>query len=173
MLIYLQLIEDENGKNKFLRIYYTYSSMMFHIANEKLKNEQDAEDAVHQAFLAVIENLDKIKEVRSDRTKSYITIITERKAIDIIRQRSKFIDANVEDTIGGVDITYEGDSDLARAMARLPARYREMLLLRYDGGYSTREIAQMLGMKRGTVQKVIWRAKMALQKELEKEGQYE
>jgi RNA polymerase sigma-70 factor (ECF subfamily) len=173
VLIYLQLIEDESGRNKFLQLYYTYRSMMFHTAIKLLNNEQDAEDAVHQAFLAIIENLDKIKGVHSERTRAYIAIITERKAIDIIRVRAKFVDVNVEDTIGGMDITYEGDSDLARAMARLPARYREMLLLRYDSGYSTREIAQMLGMKRGTGQKVIWRAKEALQRELEKEGRHE
>ena len=173
VLIYLQMIEDEGDRSKFLRIYNTYRNMMYGIAVKILENEQDAEDAVHQAFLAIIEHLDDVKEEDVSRTKAFTAVITERKAIDIIRARAKFVDTHLEDAAGGIEVAYEGENDLARAMARMNPRYREALLLRYDSGYSTKEIARMMGLSRGTAQKLIWRAKEALRKELEKEGQDE
>ena len=36
--------------------------------------------------------------------------------------------------------------DLARAMALLPPRYRELLLLKFDNGYSEREIAVIFSL---------------------------
>jgi len=39
---------------------------------------------VHQAFLSILENLDKISNVECPKTQSYIVIIVERKAIDTI-----------------------------------------------------------------------------------------
>ena len=45
-------------------------------------------------------------------------------------------------------IPLPGDHGLADAMARLPAAYRDILLLRYYNGYSVREISSMLHIKR-------------------------
>lgn len=62
-----------------------------------------------------------------------------------------------------------GDNGLAYAMAKLPAKYREVLLLKYANGYNTKEIAKILDMKPDSVQKLLWRAKNALGKIMEQE----
>ena len=54
-------------------------------------------------------------------------------------------------------------TDLAKAMAMLPTRYRELLLLKYDNGYSEREIAVMCSMTEANVKKTIQRAKKKLE----------
>ena len=87
MIIYLQMIESDEDKSKFEQLYIMYKGLMFHVAMKILKNEFDAEDAVHQAFLSLIENLKKISDVKCPKTRAYTVIITERKAIDIIRSR--------------------------------------------------------------------------------------
>ena len=167
LIIYLQMIENDADKGKFEQLYMTYKELMFHVAMNVLKNEPDAEDAVHQAFLSLIENLKKISDAKCPKTRAYIVIITERKAIDIIRSRSKMIDMEFEESTFGIEIPLPGDHGLADAMAQLPAAYREMLLLHYYSGYSVREIASMLHVKKDTAQKQLWRAKAALQKCLE------
>lgn len=169
MLIYLQMIESEQDKLKFERLHEKYKRLMFYVANQVLHNEHDAEDAVHEAFISIIKNLKKFSDVECPETRSYVVIITERKAIDMIRARSKVTNIDGEEALGGIAVPLPGDHGLADAMANLPARYREVLLLRYDNGYSTKEIAQMLDMKRDSVQKLLWRAKEALQKLLEQE----
>ena len=167
MLIYLQMIESEEDKSKFEKLYNQYRHLMFSVANKILNNQYDAEDAVHQAFVSIIDNLDKIKEVDCPKTKAYVVIITENKAIDIIRSKKHIIEDELIDTLYGLEIPMPGDGGLADAMAKLPARYREVLLLRFDNGYKTKEIAKMMNMTEGSMQKLIWRAKDALHKQLE------
>lgn len=51
-------------------------------------------------------------------------------------------------------------------MAALPARYRQALLLRFQMGYTTRELAGLFGMTEAAG-KLLWRAKQALKGKLE------
>ena len=104
MLIYLQMIESEEDKSKFEAIYNKYRQLMFVAANRILKNQYDAEDAVHQAFVSIIDNLSKVKEVNCPETRSYVVIITENKAIDIIRSRKRLAGEDLTETLPGMDI---------------------------------------------------------------------
>ena len=60
MLIYMMMLETPEEKSLFEQIYLEYRGLMFHVAYEILHNEQDAEDAVHQAFVKIAENIKKI-----------------------------------------------------------------------------------------------------------------
>ena len=51
MLIYLQMIESPEDQSKFEEIYLKYKQTMYAVAYDILHNPQDAEDAVHHAFL--------------------------------------------------------------------------------------------------------------------------
>ena len=56
MLIYLSMIESQDDGHRFERIYERYRNLMYHVAYRILRNPQDAEDAVHQAFVSIIQN---------------------------------------------------------------------------------------------------------------------
>lgn len=71
----------------------------------------------------------------------------------------------------GIAIPAPGDFGIADALSQLPARYRELILLRYANGYSTKEIAALLGMSQKNVQKVLWRAKKQLEQKLDELGE--
>lgn len=171
MLIYLAMIDSPDDQAKFERVYNKYRYLMLHVANKILQNHHDAEDAVHQAFIAVIENLEKIIEVDSPKTRSYLVIITERKAIDLMRYNNRRQTLELNEDIAGVEIPFEMDNPVATAIAKLPAHYREVLLLRFNNGFTTREIASILSISNSGVRKMIVRAKKALQELLEKEGE--
>ena len=171
MLIYLAMIDSPDDQAKFERVYNKYRYLMLHVANKILQNHHDAEDVVHQAFIAVIENLEKIIEIDSPKTRSYIVIITERKAIDLMRQNNRRQTLELNKDIAGVEIPFEMDNPVATAIAKLPAHYREVLLLRFNNGFTTREIASILSISNSGVRKMIVRAKKALQELLEKEGE--
>jgi RNA polymerase sigma-70 factor (ECF subfamily) len=70
----------------------------------------------------------------------------------------------------GVEIPLPGDNGLADTLAQLPARYRQVLLLRFAYGYTTRELAKEFGMTQSAVQKLIWRAKETLKNHLSEGG---
>ena len=55
MLIYLSLLDSEEEISKFELIYSTYKKQMYYTANNILKDSHLAEDAVHNAFLNVMD----------------------------------------------------------------------------------------------------------------------
>lgn len=50
MLIYLAILELEEDKIKFEKVYEKYRQIMFYVANKILKDDHLSEDAVHNAF---------------------------------------------------------------------------------------------------------------------------
>lgn len=171
MLVYLQMLEDLSDRDKFTLIYEKYRKLMLYVANKILNNQDDSEDAVHEAFLSIIKNIKKIRDTDCSETRSYIVIITERKAIDILHKRFPGIPYEENNELIGITIPPPGDSGVADIISQLPARYRELILLRYANGYSTKEIATLLGMSRKNVQKVLWRAKKQLEQKLDELGE--
>lgn len=174
MIVYLQMLDSASDRDKFEQLYNRYRGLMHYVAKKILCNEQDAEDAVHQAFLAIIRSASKIFsknfDVMCPKTRSLVVIIVERKAIDILRERSRKPEVELDEDITGWEIPLPGDGPLSDAMAKLPARYREVLVLHFDNGYTTKEIARLFDIRQESVQKLIWRAKERLRKILEQEG---
>ena len=60
MVIYLQMIDDPRDRSKFEQLYTKYKDLMHYTAYKILRNDRDAEDAVHDAFLAIVRNIEKI-----------------------------------------------------------------------------------------------------------------
>lgn len=170
MIIYMQMLETPEEKSKFEQLYLEYKGLMFHVAYEILHNEQDAEDAVHQAFIKIAENIKKIDDPICPKTHSYVVTIVENKAIDQYRKQQKHQTVELIDDIQGTNAHYEGDNDLTKCILKLPARYREMILLRYHHGYSVREIAGMMGISLSAAIKLDQRAKQKLKKLCEEAG---
>ncbi|MCD8355603.1 MAG: sigma-70 family RNA polymerase sigma factor [Clostridia bacterium] len=175
MLVYLSLIDQDEKKAKFEIIYSEYKNLMFYVANQILGDTRDSEDIVHQAFLKVIEILEKIPVAACPQTRSLVVTIVERKAIDLyrVRKRGRLLPLDEENfhvaMPSQIDSFAEG-SVIASAIAALPPRYRELLLLKYDNGYTVQEIAGIMDMSEANVKKTIQRAKAKLQTLLEEMG---
>ena len=60
-------------------------------------------------------------------------------------------------------------SVVPNCVGQLSARYREVLLLRFHMGYTTKELAEILEISHASALKLVWRAKQALAKLLEGE----
>lgn len=59
------------------------------------------------------------------------------------------------------------DGSLLEKLRRLPAKYRQVIYLRYYEGYEVHEIAQLLGCSAGLVSTHLARAKIKLREQLE------
>lgn len=171
MFIYLQMIDTEEDRSKFEQIYSNYKQTMFYAANRILNDDHEAEDAVHQAFLRVIENLDKINETNCHKTKAFLVAITEHISIDIYRKRKKnnlvsydeleeYLPDSRSEEIGR-------NLDIINALERLPLNYSIVLRLKFSQGYSNSEIAEFLKISEENVRQRITRAKKKLAEILE------
>lgn len=163
MVACLLMLETAEDKSKFEKIYLRYRKMMYAVAYDILRNERDAEDAVQNAFLKIAENLEKIFDIECTKTKSYIVTIIENQAIDLYRRKKRHADVPFDEECAGMQMEYKGTNELAGCMARLPAHYREILLLRYSHGYGTEEIGRIMGVSPCYVSTLLQRAKKKLE----------
>ena len=75
MLIYLQMIETPEDKSKFTVLYEEYRDYMYRVALAILHNPEDAEDAVHYAFVKIAENIKNVDfEFRNKVTYVYPSV---------------------------------------------------------------------------------------------------
>jgi RNA polymerase sigma-70 factor (ECF subfamily) len=107
-----------------------------------------AEDIAQEAFLAAIRNLDRFD--RSRPFGPWLHRIAVNRAIDWTRVRQLRNESELVD--GAADEPEEPlDRSLLAALAALPPEHRAVIVLRHLLGYTPGEIAELLGLPRGTV----------------------
>ena len=79
---YLSLADTPEDKDKIRGIYEKYHDLMMAVAVRFFDDRHDAEDAVHQAFLTIIKNLEKISRVDCPETRRFCVIITRSRCLD-------------------------------------------------------------------------------------------
>lgn len=163
MLIYLQSIEDPDCRSVFEQVYTEYRGLMFHAARRILGSDQDAEDAVHEAFLKISKNISKISDPVCPKTRAYVVLIVERTSIDLRRKQKRQPAEPLEEDVPGLPAAYDGDNALTRCILSLPARDREIILLRFWQGYSLKETAALLEISEAACRKREQRAKEKLE----------
>ena len=170
LMIYLSAIETPEEKIKFEELYYRYRGFMLKAVKRVLRGDQDAEDAVHNAFLSIARNMKILPEMDSPKLKGFLYIVAEHKAIDILRERKRRENEEPLDEDAPLCVSAgAGERSLDWCIAQLPPRYQEIILLKYSHGYSTREIASILGVSFQAASKLDQRAKARLRELCEKE----
>ena len=170
MLVYVQMMDSRKEQDLFTQIYMAYRGQMMEVAKRYLKEPQDAEDAVHQAFLYVADNFSKFSAGVCPKTWSYIVKLVESRAIDILRQKAKCDTSEIyEQQLVSIPVP-ESASYLTELILGLPERYRTALILRYTYGYEYSEIGSFLHISEATAQKLVSRARRKLEKICKEEG---
>ena len=168
-LLCMQVIEGAAEQRRFEALYAAYHRRMLALARRKLPTQEDAEDAVQQAFLALAEHFTRLAALPQPQLEAYLVVTVERKILDLLRARARHDGVPFDDTLPVVTPEPSGHP-LADAMGRLSPRYREALLLRHAQGYTTQEVAEILELSYEAARKLLYRAKEALKKQLGKEG---
>lgn len=132
-----------------------------------------AEDVVHDLFL----NLWRTRGPRDTErlTRAYLYTSARNVALKYLRHR-RVVDAWIErasreemptaDSPSEICLQHELEGAVARAIAELPTRCREIFLLRRRDQLSYQEIAARAGVSLGTVKCQMWRAMVMLREKL-------
>ena len=160
-----------NAQIAFTQLVETYQKPLLNLCYMYLHDRTQAEDAVQEAFLKAYRSLPAF------RGDSHVKTWLMRIAINVCRdmQRSGWF-TRINRFITPEDLperAAERDEDaslLADAIQRLPARYREVVLLYYDQNMTMPEIAGVLGINASSVSRRLKTACMKLRAALGEEG---
>lgn len=93
-IIYADLIDDVGNLAKFEEIYEKYRQQMFFRANQILKNEYEAEDALQDAFIGIARNMKTINTIANSQDLFYYLMrAAENAAYNRIRQTKHYATA--------------------------------------------------------------------------------
>lgn len=172
-LIFSSIDLNINEKNKFEAIYYKYKGMLFYTALNIVKNDNDAEDILQEAFIKTAKNIKLINDIESRETASFLIVITKNTAYDHIRKTKKITELPLSENEIGInedrlnhlvcDTEYK---ELISVITSIPSPYNEVLYLHYAKDYSIKKTAKLLNRKESTVKMQLVRGKKILAEKL-------
>ena len=169
LVFYLSLIDDDNDRSKFDIIYYEYRERMFCAAYDVVKNNEDAEDAVHNAFIGIANNMKSIDDPLSKSTLSYVIKAAKNAAINIYNKNNRIQTVEYNDKINLSDndffdkiINEEKLGQTVEAIYSLTDTYKLPLYYYYVCDMKIKDIAKLLGLSTSAVKVRIHRGKKEL-----------
>lgn len=164
--LYVAMVSDEGEKSIIEFIYTNYRQMMYKTAFDILKNKENAEDAVHDAFLRVVKNVSKFRKYSCNQNAAYLVIIVRGIALNMLNKNNKvselddsFPDEECVEEKALANVNYE---QIVQNIGSLSPALKDIAYLHFVSELSPIEISELLNMNLNTVHSSIRRAKMIL-----------
>ena len=166
LMLYLSLLEEDE-RDEFSKIYQENHLKMYHVALSTLKHKEDAENAVHDAFISLAENFKRYRGLDDVKITSLCNVIVRNKAIDIIRKRTNRAESSLEEEwmspadveVESVIIDLENQEEIQKMLESLDERTKLILILKYFHDYKNGEIAKILNLSKRAVEMRLHRVK--------------
>ena len=153
-----------------------YWKMSVALAISKINNVTEAEDITQESFIAAYSHLNKLRH--PERFAGWLSKIVIQKCIDHCRrsirnQSASTLEMNTFELLDskfafssnpGLDA--EQISFIRQTVAKLPDKFKHVVIMRFVAGLTSAEIAKELGKRHGTVRTWLHRAYKILRKEL-------
>ena len=158
---------------QFETLYEQYASDVLRMAYFYLADRHKAEDVCQDVFVKLYTHG---KNIEPGREKAWLLRVTVNCCRDLWRGawlKRVVLGAPTLEIIPAQDETIEEreeKAELMRAVNKLPAAFRETVLLHYYQGLGIAEIAQMLNLPEGTISSRLSRARKKLEVLLKEEA---
>lgn len=151
-------------------LYQEHYRSLVRLAAVLLDRREPAEEVVQEAFVKLYRKLDKVRDL--ERADAYLRSIVMNLARSRMRRRQvarKHRPDPLPDAAGADEgvVLREDQQQVLDALRSLPARQRDCLVLRYYEDMSEAEIAETLGISKGSVKTHTSRGMAALGNRLE------
>ncbi|HJN95635.1 MAG TPA: sigma-70 family RNA polymerase sigma factor [Gammaproteobacteria bacterium] len=163
------VIHGSTKQQRYESLVATLYQDVYRYAFWLCKNKPMAEDLVQETFLRAWRSLDSLQNDKAVKAWLF-TILRRENARQYERYRPELVD------IEGQSVAESGENEpdarmdrelLHNAINRLDSDYREPLLLKVIGGFSGKEIAEILNLNNNTVMTRLFRARSILKQEFE------
>ena len=165
---------DENGIVEIIR---DYKDGLILFLNGFTQNVSIAEELMEETFVRLVVKRPKFSARYSFKT--WLYTVGRNVAIDYLRHSSKSVNMADEEmqnilsereSLEQAYIREEEKIVVHRAMGKLNAEYRQVLYLMFFEDFSTEQISAVMKKSKRQVGNLIYRAKMSLKSQLDKEG---
>ncbi|MFP2997365.1 RNA polymerase sigma factor [Spongiivirga sp. MCCC 1A20706] len=167
-----QLIKRCIKKNNKARetLYNTYKDVLFMTCMKYARSQEEAEDLLHDAFIAIFEKIKTYKGVGS--FEGWMKRIAINKSINRYKRRTVFElaineQADIKEEVLITDDALPTSLDtILSCIQLLPDQYRLVFSLYELDQHTHKEISQMLSISEGTSKSNLHRAKVLLKEKL-------
>lgn len=183
MLVYMALIDDQQYCDRFEELYLQYRHKMLFVAYTILDDTFDAEDAVHEAFMAIARNMSSLDKMDQPAVVAYLIKAARSRAINMVNKKKRhdvvFLSDTEEEELSDQEFwqrleTHENYEILVQAILDLDPIYRDVLSMYFLHGCTMREIAKALGRKEPTIKQQVVRGRKLLLRNIQREeGTYD
>lgn len=159
---------DTERRQRFDRLVTVFYQDMFRYAAWLCRDAGIAEEVVQEALLRAWKSLDALREDVAAKP-WLLTIVRRENARYFERKRLETVDIDELTPAQSALVAESHDSDIddmREAIFRLEDDYREPLVLQVLMGHSTKEIAELMGLKQGAVLTRLHRARLKLMEEV-------
>ena len=154
---YSQIFED---------IYKRQSAMVYRVCFSYMRNRADTEDVVTDVFSKLLKTGIVFKDFEHEKAWLLRTAINKCK--DYLKHWWRRC-ADIDDYETLEIASSFQESELMETILALPERYKDVIYLYYYEGYSTSEVAQILGKPPSTIRSHMQEAREILREVLENE----
>ena len=155
------------SREELADLYQRQFRMVYQICLVLMKNVPDAEDAVQTVFRKAMERSEPFRDPEHEKAWLIVTARNECKNQLKHWWRTRRADSEALDALAWEQ---PRDQEVWDQVAELPDPQRLVLYLHYYQGYTTGEIADMLGENPSTVRSRLAQARKKLKLKLEEEG---
>ncbi|HEX2976862.1 MAG TPA: sigma-70 family RNA polymerase sigma factor [Bacteroidales bacterium] len=156
--------EDQKTEPDILRIWNNFSNNLRMFIFSKVKDESDTEDILHELYLKLHDNIDKI---RNDSVKAWLY----RVALNLVADHFRHHQADFNLKMAASELYSKGEvsrimdtaiMDMISMMDNLPPEYCEALCLTEIEGISQKEYAERTGLSYSGAKSRVQRARLML-----------
>ncbi len=179
MIVYLSMLETEAERDVFQKLYEENRQKLYFIAWKILRNEADAEDAVHTCFLKVADKFANYSHLPYVELVRLCSTVVRNAATDIAREYEKkgnFESGAYHNSDGVPDISpdvldvlierYEKGL-VMQAIMQLTEEEKEFLYLQYGMEFKPKVIGELMDMTSASVRKKMFSCRKKVAKILE------
>ena len=160
----VESVEQQTFSREFEQVFGEHHDIVYRTAYGVTGSVEDAEDVAQTIFLQVLRREISVSSMKNPA--GYLYRAAVNLSLTIVRSRARRASVTVE-TLASVPIltpsrAEEQHRKLYEAIALLPSKMAEILILRYQHDFSDVEIARMLGTSRGVIAVSLYRARARL-----------
>lgn len=167
----LLTMENEEQRSELAVFYSKYKERFCWIANSRLKNPRDAEDAVQEVFSEIADKPEKFFDIPPADRLAYIDVMVRNVSVEMFNAKNKVQIEELDEETEDVTISLENDlldkishDEILSFMKQLPTRQKTILLLHCYFGLTIFEASQRLNISLTAANKRLALARAAIRK---------